>query len=274
MSKFKDSEEGQAIARLDEETAATVQQGVAPGGSFSPEQLAAGYGFTETEKGSGKYETSIPDEGAGTETVYTVPTTPDANGKYNVLRTEWTGLNDRSGIRQDSNDYDAGSYDSLADAFKAHAQQNWDLASAMDADAADSANPFSANPPRLNRDTDVRTPEGAALLEGFLRKRLAGWDANYDESPEVFDGLKAVLDDPNLSGDERLQAIADAISDARIARRGKFTEGQKTQEAVYGIYGMQSKLEKAGFETEFTRIQNAQKAREQEIMDRAVRDNR
>jgi hypothetical protein len=272
MSKFKDSEEGQAIARLDEETAATVQQGVAPGGSFSPEQLAAGYGFTETEKGSGKYETSIPDEGAGTETVYTVPTTPDANGKYNVLRTEWTGLNDRSGIRQDSNDYDAGSYDSLADAFKAHAQQNWDLASAMDADAADSANPFSANPPRLNRDTDVRTPEGAALLEGFLRKRLAGWDANYDESPEVFDGLKAVLDDPNLSGDERLQAIADAISDARIARRGKFTEGQKTQEAVYGIYAMQSKLEKAGFETEFTRIQNAQKAREQEIMDRAVRE--
>jgi hypothetical protein len=274
----KIDENGNQVAVWADELEATdVQDGLGdapsdPRDSLSKEALAAGYGFTETEKGSGKYETSIPDEGAGTETVYTVSTTPDANGKYNVLRTEWTGLNDRSGIRQDSNDYDAGSYDSLADAFKANAQQNWDFASAMGADAAASANAFRANPPRLNRDTDVRTPEGAALLEGFLRKRLAGWDANYDESPEVFDGLKAVLDDPSLSGDERLQAIADAISDARIARRGKFTEGQKAQEAVYGIYAMQSKLEKAGFETEFTRIQNAQKAREQEIMDRAVRE--
>jgi len=386
MAKFKDSPEGQAIARLDEETAATVQKPdgstypsvvdrmkerygtyATPNDSLPKEVLAAGYGFTETEKGSGKYETSIPDQGAGTETVYTVPTTPDANGKYNVLRTEWTGLNDRSGIRQDSNDYDAGSYDSLADAFKAHSQQEWDAVSAAGAAAAlekprtsvpsasdnfdlskfrakdgryilpegapeaDSKQPGAKpaplnpdyrdvingympgtswinpdgsvytepgssvldringrvpeglirldsapssregeKPARLTRDTDPRTPEGAALVEDFLRKRLAGWDANYDKSPEVFDGLKAVLDDPNLSGDERLQAIADAISDARIARRGTFTEGQKTQEAVYGIYGMQSKLEKAGFETEFTRIQNAQKAREQEIMDRAI----
>jgi hypothetical protein len=35
MSKFKDSEEGQAIARLDEETAATVQQGIADAGPNS-----------------------------------------------------------------------------------------------------------------------------------------------------------------------------------------------------------------------------------------------
>jgi hypothetical protein len=293
MSAFKESPEGQAVARLEEAevvSAEELQDIVEPEAkkeSISPKVERASRAWLNSasrKNGDPVYLTSagrdrvteawVGDDGG----IYTgdvdnpsdfigyiddiFASMDSGRGIQSIYKGRPPLATDENGRLKVATKMDIIRMERETDARKAEAKRSSVPSSREGAE--------NAAPARLNQNTDVRTPEGAALLEGFLRKRLAGWDANYDESPEVFDGLKAVLDDSSLSGDERLQAIADAISDARIARRGKFTEGQKTQEAVYGIYGMQSKLEKAGFETEFTRIQNAQKAREQEIMDRAI----
>jgi hypothetical protein len=324
MTKFKDSPEGQEIARLDEETAATVQQGLGGVDANWSELDETGHSSFTTPDGvrvsagpngwsiSDNYGMNIAFSASSSETgpndievskaevlsrlskydKNELVATPEAakavglpDGYVARGNDKYTGAyipgNDGSGLyvrRDDKGEFDLGGtalyyagYD-LRDGLISPLGEYDNKEDALTDMRTLANNAVKYNKPtRFGRDTDVRTPEGAALFEEALRRNLARWDKDND-SPEAFDGVKAVLDDPSLSGDERLQAIADAISDARIARRGRFTEGRKARENISGIYGMQSKLEKAGFETEFTRIQNAQKAREQEIMDRVVRD--
>ena len=260
QADFKNSPEGQEIARLDEKTAATVQQGISaeqgreilenkrkytfmgsdasgadnfdtPNDSLPPESLAAGYGFKETEKGSGEYETSISDGMAGTETVYTVPTTPDADGKYNVRRTEWTGLNDPSGIRQDSNDYDEGSYDSLAEAFEAHAQEDWDAAAAKDAatptgDKALEALGYTKTGVDPNRDEwssqgQIEAESGLPSV-GISKQDDGTWELVNYETGEIF---------PGKNKDDAIGAFYERNRDATPEEIAAWSEEDKAKAA-------------------------------------------
>ena len=121
-------------------------------------------------------------------------------------------------------------------------------------------------PTNFGRGVDPRTPEGYAALDSSLRKALDKWAADNDGSPELFDGVKAILDDPNMSGDERIQAIADAIANAQLTRMEGDINGRQARENAARFRGIRNLLEDAGFETEITRRNKAAKEAEEEAL--------
>jgi hypothetical protein len=99
-----------------------------PSDDLPIEALAAGWGFSDEGKGVFLREASNEGDRA---TDYEI-TKNEKTGKYDVLRREHSGLNDRSGQNADYREYDEGSYDSPAEAFKEFGWEEWEAADAQD----------------------------------------------------------------------------------------------------------------------------------------------
>ncbi len=100
-----------------------------PSDDMPVEALAAGWGFSD--EGNGVFLREASNEG-DRATDYEIVKN-EKTGKYDVIRREHSGLSDRSGQSADYREYNEGSYDSPAEAFKDYGWDDWEASDAEDA---------------------------------------------------------------------------------------------------------------------------------------------
>lgn len=170
-----------AIARLNAPSAPAEKDYSKPTADMSEQELALGFGLVPGDRPNTWKSYDITDDpdsyGRGWDyEVYKNPKT----GKYEVTRTDHSGLNDGSGQNYDSREQNWGTFDSPLEAFEEAQYHEWDDTPILEA-----------------MDAGELVPKDAAQIQAddLVERAMRGDDVNLDDLPDLPGAKKKPEDD-------------------------------------------------------------------------------